>query len=238
MAGRVLPYGDTALLVELDDLDEVMSFAQAVRATRAAHPDLVDIVPAERTVLLVTGRTRRGPASDRRTGRPADQLAELHRWVTDLLAAPTSRRPAPRPADPLTIPVRYDGADLDRVCRHTGLSRRELIAAHTRSSWRVAFTGFAPGFGYLVGVEPALVVPRRADPRPRVPAGSVALAGRYCGVYPRSSPGGWQLIGHTEAVLFDPERAEPASLHPGRTVRFVDVDAVGGPDVAAAEGMR
>ncbi len=91
--------------------------------------------------------------------------------------------------------------------------------------WQVAFGGFVPGFGYLVGGDPRLHVPRRASPRPSVPAGSVALAGVFTGVYPRSSPGGWQLIGTTDAVLWDPSRVPPALLAPGTTVRFVDLDA-------------
>jgi KipI family sensor histidine kinase inhibitor len=97
----------------------------------------------------------------------------------------------------------YDGPDLKAVAALTGLSVAEVVAAHTATPWRVGFGGFAPGFAYLVGGDPRLEVPRRPEPRPSVPAGAVGLAGRYSGVYPRSSPGGWQLIGHTDAVLFD-----------------------------------
>jgi KipI family sensor histidine kinase inhibitor len=97
----------------------------------------------------------------------------------------------------------------------------EVVSAHTATPWRVGFGGFAPGFAYLVGGDPRLEVPRRAEPRPSVPAGAVGLAGRYSGIYPRSSPGGWQLIGHTDAVLFDVDADPPALLQPGMTVRFV-----------------
>ncbi len=97
-----------------------------------------------------------------------------------------------------------------------------MIAAHTGTEWKVGFTGFAPGFAYLIGGDPRLVVPRRAEPRPRVTAGSVALAGPYSGVYPTESPGGWQLIGHTDLPLWDLQRDPPAVLRPGMRVRFRD----------------
>jgi KipI family sensor histidine kinase inhibitor len=105
----------------------------------------------------------------------------------------------------------------------TGLSPEDVVAAHTGQTWRVAFAGFAPGFGYLVGEDDRLHVPRRDEARTRVPAGAVALAGEYAGVYPRTSPGGWQLIGRTDLVLFDPDRDPPALLRPGTRVRFVEV---------------
>jgi KipI family sensor histidine kinase inhibitor len=123
------------------------------------------------------------------------------------------------------IVVRYDGPDLDEVARLTGLTHAEVVAAHTGTPWRVAFGGFAPGFAYLVGGDPRLHVPRRERPRPSVPAGSVGLAGEFSGVYPRSSPGGWQLVGTTDAVLWDADREPPALLSPGTTVRFVDAAA-------------
>ena len=121
--------------------------------------------------------------------------------------------------------MRYDGADLAEVAAMTGLDPAEVVRAHTSTLWRVAFGGFVPGFGYLVGGDPRLHVPRRESPRTRVPAGSVALAGEFTGVYPRASPGGWQLIGTTDAVLWDPDRSPPAVLTPGTRVRFVDIEA-------------
>jgi KipI family sensor histidine kinase inhibitor len=120
------------------------------------------------------------------------------------------------------LPVRYDGEDLDEVADLLGLTRADVIALHTSSDWRVAFCGFAPGFAYLVTDHDRLRVPRRASPRPSVPAGSVGLAGEFSGVYPRSSPGGWQLIGSTDAVLWDPSASRPALLAPGTRVRFVE----------------
>ena len=116
----------------------------------------------------------------------------------------------------------YDGPDLADVASHTGLSEDEIVAAHTGAPWTVAFGGFAPGFAYLVGGDERLAVPRRESPRTSVPAGSVGLAGEFSGVYPRSSPGGWQLIGHTDAVMFDVDRDPPALLAPGAQVRFVE----------------
>ena len=119
--------------------------------------------------------------------------------------------------------MRYDGPDLGEVASLTGLTVADVVAAHTQVPWRVAFGGFAPGFAYLVGGDPRLRVPRRDTPRVSVPGGSVALAGDFSAVYPRTSPGGWQLIGTSDAVLWDVERQSPALLTPGTAVRFVDV---------------
>ncbi|MET0315460.1 MAG: allophanate hydrolase subunit 1, partial [Rhodococcus fascians] len=122
--------------------------------------------------------------------------------------------------DTVVVAVTYDGEDLSDVAEATGLTVAEVVRAHTEQTWTVAFGGFAPGFGYLVGQDDRLTVPRRTTPRTTVPAGSVGLAGEFSGVYPRSSPGGWQLIGRTDAVLWDVERDPPALLRPGVTVRF------------------
>jgi KipI family sensor histidine kinase inhibitor len=123
------------------------------------------------------------------------------------------------------IEVVYDGPDLDEVGTLTGLGADGVVAAHTGTPWRVAFGGFAPGFAYLAGGDPRLEVTRRSKPRTSVPAGSVGLAGEFSGIYPRSSPGGWQLIGRTDAVLWDLDRG--ALLQPGSTVRFT---AIRGPE--------
>ena len=126
------------------------------------------------------------------------------------------------------IPVCYGGdggPDLDAVAAHCGLRRDEVIARHTAAKYRVAMLGFAPGFAYLLGLDPRLVIPRRADPRQRVPAGSVAIGGSQTGIYPDVLPGGWQLLGRTPLRLFDGRRATPALLAPGDRVRFVAIDA-------------
>ncbi|HET6739422.1 MAG TPA: allophanate hydrolase subunit 1 [Kribbella sp.] len=196
---RVLPAGDRALLVELDGLDEVLGYY----ATLSADPPagVVDIVPAARTILVTT------------TG----DLPSLSRALQDL--TPTQdRRTA---GDLVELPVVYDGEDLDDVADLLGCTATEVIARHTADEWTVAFSGFAPGFGYLTSTGD-WDIPRRSSPRTKVPAGAVALAGEFSGVYPRESPGGWQLIGRTSVQIFDASREPAALFHPGRRVRFVD----------------
>ncbi len=200
---NVLPFGDAALLVELDDLDEVLALAAAIEGDRPGG--VVDVVPAARTVLVVT-----------EPGTPLDPLVT---WLTTLSFSTSSLTDAAGSA-PVEIEVVYDGPDLAEVARLTGLDEHEVVEAHTGTPWRIAFGGFAPGFAYLTGGDARLTVPRRDEPRTTVPAGAVGLAGEYSGVYPRPSPGGWQLIGRTDAVLWDAERDPPAMLAPGGTVRF------------------
>ncbi|MFI6854418.1 allophanate hydrolase subunit 1 [Streptomyces sp. NPDC050416] len=207
---KVLPVGEDALLVEVSSGDE----AQALHAEllrRRAEGSLVarEIVPAARTVLLDG------------LDAPARVAAEL--TAADLPPAP------PRARAVVEIPVRYDGPDLADVAAHWGVPEPEVARIHAGTEFRVAFCGFAPGFAYLTGLPPRYDVPRRATPRTAVPAGSVALAGPYTGVYPRSSPGGWQLIGTTDAVLWDHTRVPAALLSPGTCVRFVPVGPVGHP---------
>ena len=199
---RLLPSGERAVLVELADLEEVLALAGPVWELAGVE----DVVPGERT-LLVTVST------------PSDLDAIMAR-LTDVASHPVAASAATRTIE---IGVVYDGPDLAAVADHTGLTVSQVIDAHMATPWRVGFGGFAPGFAYLVQGDPRLEVPRRQQPRPSVPAGSVGLAGRYSGIYPRSSPGGWQLIGHTDAVLFDVERDPPALLQPGTEVRFLPV---------------
>jgi KipI family sensor histidine kinase inhibitor len=200
---NVRPFGDAALLVELDDLDAVLALTAAVRA--ASLTGVLDVVPAARTVLLVT--------------EPGTILEPLVTQVTTLTST-LDVDAAGSDAEAVELRVVYDGPDLAEVARLTGLAEEEVVAAHTGTPWRIAFGGFAPGFAYLTGGDPRLAVPRRDEPRTSVPAGAVGLAGEYSGVYPRSSPGGWQLIGRTDAILWDAEREPPALLVPGGTVRF------------------
>lgn len=200
---RVLPYADVGLLVELADLEEVLAlFAELVDTPPEG---VVDLVPAARTLLLRIDPSRTDVA----------QVAQAVRGARP--------RPGTRPdAGHLEVPVTYDGEDLAEVGRLTGLGARGVVEAHTNQEWTVAFCGFAPGFGYLVGTDDRLHVPRRATPRTKVPAGAVALAGEFTGVYPRESPGGWQLIGHTTVQPWDLDRDPPALLVPGVRVRFVE----------------
>lgn len=206
MTRRMFPYGDRAVLVELDNLDEVLELREGLEATRP--PGIVDIVPAARTVTV--------------TIDPAELPIESARtWVADARPLPAGELQH----ETVTIDVEYTGEDLDDVARVLGMTADEVVRLHTESVWRVAFGGFAPGFGYLVTDHDRLVVPRRESPRASVPAGSVALAGEFSGVYPRSGPGGWQLIGTTDAALFDPACDPAAMLRPGVEVRFRAVGA-------------
>ncbi|MEU0920582.1 allophanate hydrolase subunit 1 [Streptomyces cyaneofuscatus] len=217
---RVLPAGAHALLVELADGDHAEAFHAELlrRRERGALPGVRDIVPGARTVLLdgidgIDGIEDRGG----RTTAARDRLArELVSWTL-----PPPRREV---RDAVEIPVVYDGPDLAEVAALWGVGADEVPALHSRTAFRVAFCGFAPGFGYLTGLPERLHVPRRTTPRTRVPAGALALAGPYTGVYPRPSPGGWQLIGRMvdpAAALWDPGREPAALLGPGTRVRFV-----------------
>jgi KipI family sensor histidine kinase inhibitor len=203
VGNTVLDYGDRALMLQCGSTADVLAWVAALHA--AALPGVVDIVPAARTVLVKLD----GP---RCQGVTRQRLRKMR--VTADAAVP-----ADRSAD-VVIDVVYDGPDLAEVAGHTGLSAAQVIEAHTSTLWRVGFTGFAPGFAYLVEGDARLRVPRRSEPRTSVPAGSVALAGEFSAIYPRQSPGGWQLIGHTDAVLWDLERPNPALLTQGMRVQF------------------
>ncbi|WP_231123876.1 5-oxoprolinase subunit B family protein [Nocardioides sambongensis] len=196
--------------------------ARALRDLPVVADLVIDLVPAARTILLVT-LPHVGPARLRDLLPAADRLVAA--------GAPAAERAAESAAGAVRIRVAYDGPDLEAVGELTGLGVAGVVAAHTTGTWQVAFCGFAPGFGYLVGGDPRLEVPRRETPRQKVPTGSVGLAGTFSGVYPRSSPGGWQLIGHTEQVLWDVEREPPALLAPGTRVRFIDADADADTDI-------
>lgn len=206
---RVLPAGSSGVLVEVDDLAQVLALAAHLRARRL--PGVVDLVPAARTVLLVLDLTRTDPAA---TG------AAVRALPADVLD-PSATTDAG--SETVTVPVVYDGDDLAEVGRLTGWGSDGVVSRHTATTWTVAFSGFAPGFGYCVAdTGPTWQVPRRATPRTRVPAGSVALADGWTGVYPSASPGGWQLLGRTTATVWDLVRDPPALLRPGVRVRFVD----------------
>ena len=199
----VLPYGDRALLVEVSDLAAVAAVSAALE--RTPLPGQQELVPAARTVLV---RLDRAPAET--------DIAQVRRLRT-------GRPPVAPDVPAVELPVTFDGPDLADVAELTGRSVAALVAALTDVEFTVAFSGFAPGFGYLTGLPEDLHVPRRATPRTRVPAGSVGLAGPFAGAYPRASPGGWQLVGRTDAVLFDVDRDDPALLRPGARVRFREV---------------
>jgi KipI family sensor histidine kinase inhibitor len=191
---KLLPYGERAVLVELDDPRQV----PAMRAALAGRADVVDAVAGAATVLAVFARAV-PPGFD------PGELADAH---------PEAESRS------VTVRVVYDGADLAEVASQTGLSEDEVVARHCAGDYVVRFCGFSPGFAYLDGLDERLHVSRHAEPRTEVPAGSVAIAGGFTGVYPRASPGGWRLLGRTHAVLWDVTRDPPALLTPGSRVRF------------------
>ena len=221
VALTIEPFGDAALLVSFGSTVDpglaarAQAVAAAIQRARATLPAIGRAVPAHASVLV-----------------PFDPLAIS---LEDAIGAARSAlgeaggsadRLGPDATAEIEIPVRYggsDGPDLDAVAELHGLRPGEVVELHTAARYRVLFLGFAPGFGYLGGLPPALVTPRRASPRERVPAGSVGIAGTQTGVYPLAMPGGWQLIGRTERVLFDADRDPPALFRPGATVRFVPV---------------
>lgn len=196
----VRPVGTTAVLAELSGLHDVLAL-QALLLEQPL-PGQVDVLAAAETVMVKAD----SPAAARRM---AARLLELDLTVQSHTEGKL-----------VTIETVYDGEDLAEVGRLTGLGVEGVVAAHTGQVWTVAFGGFAPGFGYMVGENQALEVPRRSSPRTAVPAGSVALAGNYSAVYPRKSPGGWQLIGRTSARMWDLSREQPALAAPGDRVQF------------------
>jgi KipI family sensor histidine kinase inhibitor len=191
------PVGHHALLVEVEDADAALSLATWARE---ASVDAVEVVPAAASVLFdgvadVPALERALAGWSPAAGVPAGELVELG--------------------------VRYDGPDLAAVAERWGVDVDAAVERHTSIEYVAEFCGFAPGFTYLRGLPEELAVPRLDSPRSRVPAGSVGLAGGWCGVYPRSSPGGWRILGTTDAVLWDQDRDPPALLPPGTRVRFV-----------------
>lgn len=191
------PYADRGLLVDLPSRGQRRALLQALDG-RAE----LEVVAGEQSVLVLAAPGRRAQV--------ADELRAL-----DLSAPVTADSTREH-----TIPVSYDGEDLAVVAQVWGCSPEAVATRHISITWSVEFLGFTPGFGYLVTEVDLPQMPRRDSPRTRIPAGSVALAARYCGIYPQATPGGWQLIGRTGITLFDPVVTDPALLHPGDTVRF------------------
>ncbi|PZS31909.1 MAG: allophanate hydrolase [Pseudonocardiales bacterium] len=200
MSLRLLPYGERAVLAEVDDAATVLGLSDlASNAT-----GVLEVVPAARTLLV-----RFDP---RRT--TAGAIGAV------LRSAVGGEAPDDSAGALVDLEVRYDGPDLAGVADEIGISVEALIRRHSAVEYTVAFCGFAPGFAYLSGLDPALHVGRLAEPRTEVPAGSVGVAGEFTGVYPRSSPGGWRLLGRTDAPVWDTGRHPPALLTPGTRVRF------------------
>jgi KipI family sensor histidine kinase inhibitor len=194
---RLRRFGDHAVLAEVADTQQALSLAAWARTARVPAEE---IVPGAVTVLF-------DGVEDEVALR-----AQLSRWSPGL---------AVEPGRLVEVPVSYDGPDVEHVARLWGTDIAGLVRRHTALEFVSAFCGFAPGFAYLAGLPDELAVPRLQSPRASVPAGSVALAGSWCGVYPTSSPGGWQLVGRTQLPVWDPDRDDPALLAPGTRVRFV-----------------
>jgi len=198
VTGRLLPYGAGAVLLECENLDEALGLLPVVSRLAA----VTEVVPGARTLLL----------------RLAAPLTEADRRQLLIMEGVAVEQVE---TDSVTLEVDYDGEDLAEVAQLTGLTPDEVVTAHTGQVWTVGFCGFAPGFGYLYGENQRLRVPRRATPRTKVPTGAVGLADHWSGVYPRSGPGGWQLIGRTATRLWHLDRDPPALLQPGQRVHFV-----------------
>lgn len=212
---RFLPAGPSALLVEVGSAEAVLALAAEIGRRRAGgwERQMVDVVPGATTVLLDGVENPRAVAE------------ELAGWTVPTSAGggnatgggPGTGTPA------VEVPCRYDGPDLAAVAAHWGVAEEDVPAVHAGLAHTVAFCGFSPGFAYIVGLGRLGGVPRLATPRTSVPAGSVAVAGDFTGIYPRPSPGGWRIIGRTGLVLWDPARPSPPLLTPGTSVRFVAV---------------
>jgi KipI family sensor histidine kinase inhibitor len=201
---RFMRCGDVGVLIELSSIEDVL--AMHAELEERPVPGILELVPALGTLLV---------KFDPRLTTPEQ--------VSHSIRARTPGQAPPRSGQVLDVPVRYEGEDLRTVALSLGITVAETVRRHTEQTWTVAFSGFSPGFGYLVGDTGRLHVPRRAAPRTRVPAGAVALAGEFTGVYPRESPGGWQIIGHTSLAAWDLDRDPPALLMPGTRVRFQEV---------------
>jgi KipI family sensor histidine kinase inhibitor len=198
---RVRAVGADALLLEVDD--PAAWFSELWRRRDNGELAAAEIVPGARTILL-DGLTD-----------PAATTEAVRHWN------PTPDEELAEERETVEIGVSFDGADLGFVAGRWDTDEAGVVQRLVGTALHVAFCGFAPGFAYLAGLPPELAVPRLETPRHRVPAGSVALADAYAGIYPTASPGGWRLVGHTDVVLFDPDRDPPALLTPSTRVRLV-----------------
>ncbi|MCU1396235.1 MAG: hypothetical protein JWM34_4663 [Ilumatobacteraceae bacterium] len=200
---RLLPCGPTSVMIEVDDTNAAIQLAAHIRT--ASLDGVVDLVPAARTVLVSCASST--------------DLAAVHATVAGFRPGAAVERSGIL----VEVPTVYDGDDLASVADTIGTTVVEVIALHSDTVYDAAFCGFVPGFSYLTGLPDVLVLPRRQNPRVRVPAGSVALAAGFTGVYPTASPGGWHLLGRATVAMWDSSRARPAFIEPGDTVRFVPV---------------
>ncbi len=231
----ILPFGDTALLVEVGSNPAAHRLAACLETDREHVAGIRDIVIGFHSVLVqtdpliadlagVSDWLTRLCSSGTSFAHEAPDLSSGTEGDGDLGAAVGTVDSPARP--PVTIPTVFDGPDLDEVARSIRTSTEQVVELLTSVTLQVAFLGFAPGFPYLIGLPPELAaIPRRSSPRTQVPAGSVAVAGGFASIYPRSSPGGWQLLGHTDVALFDPDQSPFALLRAGDAVRFTRAGA-------------
>lgn len=221
----IRPVGAHALLLDCSDAEQVEAWrAELWRRRERGDLDAVEIIPAARTVLLDGLPDPTHTAALLKTWNPSPSTAATGAAATSTGAAGTAGTgtgAGRKGAGAVEVPVRYDGTDLPTVAHHWDVAVPTVVRRLVATEFRVAFCGFAPGFAYLTGLPAGLAVPRLPTPRPRVPAGSVALAGPYAGIYPTASPGGWLLVGHTDLRLFDVHADPPARLTPGTRVRLV-----------------
>jgi KipI family sensor histidine kinase inhibitor len=202
--------GETAVVLELEPPVTLESQKRIWRLTQRLpeYPEVVEAIPGMNNITVIL----RNPQS-----RALDAIERLQRWWEESeVLEPDSRQ--------IDIPVVYGGElgpDLSLVAEHSGLTPQQVVELHASQDYVVWFLGFQPGFAYLGGLSPKLAMPRRAEPRIHVPAGSVGIGGQHTGIYPLNTPGGWQLIGHTSLAMFDSRQPEPVLLRPGDTVRFV-----------------
>jgi KipI family sensor histidine kinase inhibitor len=202
--------GETAVVLELEPPVTLESQKRIWRLTQRLpeYPEVVEAIPGMNNITVIL----RNPQS-----RALDAIERLQRWWEESeVLEPDSRQ--------IDIPVVYGGElgpDLSLVAEHSGLTPQQVVELHASQDYVVWFLGFQPGFAYLGGLSPKLAMPRRAEPRIHVPAGSVGIGGQHTGIYPLNTPGGWQLIGHTSLAMFDSRKSDPVLLRPGDTVRFV-----------------
>jgi len=210
---RIHSLGDAALVCEaappatLDCQRRIWALAERARLM----PHVVEVVPGMNNLTIVFDPL----------------VADYETLAAELESAWDAAEPTDMDSAEIEIPVHYggaDGPDLAALAKHTGFSIDEVVKRHTQAEYVVFFLGFQPGFAYLGGLDPALAMPRHAEPRLEVPAGSVGIGGAQTGIYPAASPGGWQLLGRTELKLFDPARNPPTLMQPGDRVRFTALE--------------
>ena len=219
---RIEPLGDSGLLIRVvEEFDPERSLNAVLRAAgtleRAAIPGVVELVPAYTTIGVFFDPAR------------TEAFDELRASLERILACDSEPTAAASHRAVIEVSVCYEGefaADLDEVARHTNLSRDEVVRRHSTALYLVSCVGFTPGWAYLSGLPAELATPRRASPRKEVPAGAVAIGGTQTGIYPRKSPGGWNIIGRSPLQLFDVGRNPPALLQAGDRVRFREISRV------------